>query len=143
MEAADSNLVRIGGLELRFLVEETHGSGDLVMFEFLVPAAARVPAPHSHRSVDEAIYGLDGTVTTTVDGRRHEVRRGDTVLIPRGSVHQHENLHDEPARALIVLAPGSIGRRYFEEIAEVVNGPGRPDPARIQEIMLRHGLTPA
>ncbi len=143
MEASSGKVVRIGAMELRFLVDETQGAGDLVMFEFVVPAAARAPAPHFHRDVDEAVYGLEGTLTTTVDGRKHEVRRGDAVLIPRGSVHHHENLHAEAARALIVLTPGSIGRRYFEEMAEEVNVPGKPDPARVKEVMLRHGLVPA
>jgi hypothetical protein len=44
---------------------------------------------------------------------------------------------------MVVLNPGSIGRRYFEEIAEVVNVPGKPDLARVREIMARHGLVPA
>jgi quercetin dioxygenase-like cupin family protein len=143
MERSNGKVVRIGALELRFLVDETQGSGDLVMFEFALPANARVPVPHYHRSVDEAVFGLEGTLTTTLDGQKHEIRPGDFVLIPRGSIHQHENLHAGTARALIVLNPGSIGRRYFEETAREVNVPGKPDPARLKEIMLRHGLVPA
>ncbi|MBC4017145.1 cupin domain-containing protein [Siccirubricoccus deserti] len=143
MEAPSGKVVRIGTMELRFLVDETQGSGDLVMFEFAVPANARVPAPHYHRDVDEAVYGLEGTLTMTVDGKRQEVRPGDAAFIPRGSVHHHENLHEGTARVLIVLTPGSIGRRYFEEVAEAVNVPGRPDPAQVTEVMLRHGLIPA
>jgi quercetin dioxygenase-like cupin family protein len=143
MEALDKKVVRIGDLQLNFLIDEPQGSKDLVVFEFLIPARARVPAAHFHESVDEGIYGLDGVVTTTVDGRVHEVRPGDAVFIPRGSVHLHENFHEEPARALVMLTPGLIGRRYFEEMAEVVNVPGRPDPQRVREVMLRHGLIPA
>ena len=37
----------------------------------------------------------------------------------------------------------SIGRAYFEEIAKAASGPGKPDPARLTEIMLRYGLIPA
>jgi len=81
-------------------------------------------------------------LTSTVEGKRHELRKGDTLFVPRGSVHVHENLHGETARVLTVLTPGSIGRRYFEEIAEVVSG-GKPDPVRIKDIMQRHGLVPA
>ncbi len=58
MEAGGQNVVRAGDMELRFLVDETQGSANLVMFEFIVPAGARVPVPHYHREVDEAIYGL-------------------------------------------------------------------------------------
>ena len=113
------------------------------MFEFIVPPNARVPAPHYHREVDEVVYALEGTVTTTLDGQRHELRKGDSLLLPRGSVHTHENLHNDTARALIVMTPGSIGRRYFEELAAEVNVPGKPDPAKVKEIMLQNGLVPA
>ncbi len=143
MEVPNSNTVRIGDLDLRFLVDETHGSGDLVMFEFAVPPQARVPAPHFHRDVDEALYGLEGTLTMTLDGQKSELHSGEVIFIPRGKVHHHENLHAQTARALVVLTPGSIGRRYFEEIAAAVNVPGKPDLAQVKEIMLRHGLIPA
>jgi len=143
MEAMNGKLVRIGSLELRFLVDETHGAGELVMFEFAVPPGARVPAPHFHECVDEAVYGLAGIITTTVDGREREVRRGESVFIPRGSVHHHANRHDEPARALVVMTPGAIGRRYFEEMAAETNAPGGADPTRVRAIMLNYGLVPA
>jgi quercetin dioxygenase-like cupin family protein len=138
----EGNVVRIAGMELKFLVDETQGSGDVVMFEFSVPPNAGVPAAHFHREVDEVVYGLDGVLTSTVDGRRHELRRGDSLFVPRGAVHIHENLHGETARVLTVLTPGSVGRRYFEEIAEAARG-GKPDPVRIKDIMQRHGLVPA
>src|SRR5712664_2960855 len=110
------------------------GSGDVVMFEFVVPPAGRVPAAHFHREVDEVVYGLEGTLTSTVDGQKHELRKGDSLFVPRGSVHVHENLHADTVRVLTVLTPGSIGRRYFEEVAAVVNGGGPPDMARIKQI---------
>ena len=143
MEEHRGGVIRIGALELRFLVDGTQGSGSVVMFEFSVPPEARVPAPHFHERVDEVIYALEGIVTTTLDGRRHELRAGESLFIPRGSVHTHENLHAETARSLIVMTPGTIGRRYFEEVAQEVNVAGKPDLAKIKEIMLRHGLVPA
>lgn len=135
--------IRIGDLELRFIVDETQGSGDLVVFEFVVPARARVPVPHYHRDVDEMVYGLAGTLTTTIDGEKHQLNAGDSAFIGQGRVHHHENMHDEAARALIIMNKGSIGIRYFEEMAQAVSGPEKPDPARIKDIMLRYGLVPA
>jgi quercetin dioxygenase-like cupin family protein len=139
----DGVVIRIGGMELKFLVDERQGSGDVVMFEVSAPPDARVPAAHFHKEVDEVVYGLEGTLTSTVDGKKHELRKGDSLFVPRGSVHIHENLHGETARVLTVLTPGSIRRRYFEEVAAVVNAGGKPDLARIKEIMARHGLVPA
>jgi quercetin dioxygenase-like cupin family protein len=136
-------IVRIGALELSFLMDETQGSGDLVIFEFSVPPNARVPEPHYHREVDEFIYGLEGVMTTTRHDETHTIRPGDSLMIRRGQTHHHMNLSDQAARVLIVLHPGSIGRRYFEEIAEHVNVPGKPDLAQIRATMERHGLIPA
>lgn len=139
MMAYANDTVRLGPLELRFLVDE----GNLVMFEFTIPPGAQVPVRHYHVSVDEVVYGLSGTTTTSRDGEKHELRAGQSLLIPRGSVHTHENLHEEPAKSLIVMTPGTIGRSYFEEIARAVKGPQKPDPATLKEIMHRYGLVPA
>src|ERR1700733_1862026 len=117
MESAVADVIRIGGLELRFLVDETQGSGDLVIFEMTVHPNARVPVAHYHREVDEIVYGLSGALTTTVDGRKREVRAGESVLIPRGAVHHHENLGGETSRTLFVLNPRGIGRPYLDEVA--------------------------
>lgn len=144
MEASHPpRLVRIGALELRFRVDEDDGAGDLVVFDFIVPPKARVPIPHYHEACDEVVYGVSGTMTTTLDGVAHAVRAGDVVFVPRGKVHHHANPHDETAHVLIVIAPGTIGRRYFEEMAAAVSAGGPPDPAVMQAIMLKHGLVPA
>ena len=140
---AEESVVRIGSLELRFLVDEAQSSGKLVMFEMTVPPQARVPAPHYHREVDEAVYVLEGTLTMSLDGQKRELGPGDSLFVPRGAVHGFENLAPTTARSLAVLTPGSIGRRYFEEVAAAVNVPGKPDLATVKEIMLRHGLVPA
>lgn len=139
MEVRGQDLVRIGELELRFTI----GEPSATVFEFLVPPRARVPAPHHHADADEILYGLEGILTVTVDGSARELKPGEAAFIPRGSVHHHENLHPGISRSLVVITPGTITRAYFEELAAVVNVPGKPDPARVGEIMSRHGLVPA
>lgn len=139
MKAGQPDIVRIGELELRFRISEPGATA----FEFIVPPRARVPAPHYHREADEILYGIEGTLTVTIDGKVQELTAGNVVFIPRGSVHHHENLHERVSRTLAVMTPGTIGRGYFEEIAEVINVPGKPDLTKAREIMLRHGLVPA
>jgi len=142
MIMAADNVVRIGKLELHFLVDEAASNSELIVFEFVVPPGAKVPVAHYHRDVDEVIYGLSGTTTTSLNGEKHELGAGDSLFIPRGSVHTHENLHGETAKSLIVMTPGSIGRSYFEEIAAQVNVPGKPDLAKLKDIMAHYGLIP-
>lgn len=138
-----SNEVQIGALSLKFLVDEATSGGTLAMFEMTVPENAKVPAPHYHRDFDEVVYGLEGTLTLTVDGVPHGIGPGDSVFTKRGVVHHFQNNHSGAARILAVMTPGSAGKRYFDELAAVVNAGGPPDMAKVREVMLRHGLVPA
>jgi quercetin dioxygenase-like cupin family protein len=113
------------------------------MFEMIVPPGAKVPIAHYHVEVDEAAYGLGGVLTYTVEGEKIEIGAGERVFVPRRAVHHFINLHPEPARILTVLTPARIGPKYFREVAEAVNAGGPPDPARMKEIMRRHGLVAA
>jgi quercetin dioxygenase-like cupin family protein len=135
-------IITIGQLELRFLLDGKDTQERLVLFEFIIPAGAKVPIPHYHEAVDEVIYGLEGSTTTTLDGKAIEVGPGDRVYIPRGAVHHHDNRTEVPARSLIYLSPASIGPAYFEEMAALIRPGIPPDPQKAAEIMMRHGLVP-
>ena len=132
-------IIMVGQIEIRFLLDGNDTAGRLVMFEMLVPPGARVPAPHYHEHVDEAGYGLEGVLDFTVDGRRIEIRSGDCCFVPRGTVHYFLNAGLESTRTLFVLSPASIGPAYFRDIAALLAG-GPPNPAQVAEVMHRHGL---
>jgi quercetin dioxygenase-like cupin family protein len=136
----EDNTVQIGGLTLRFLVDETTGPTDVIIFEMTILPGARVPEPHYHATVDEFGYVLEGTMTSTIAGTPRDYTPGESLWIPRGTMHHHANRSEAPAKALFTLNPGTINKSYFQAIAEAVNVPGRPDPAKIQAIMERYGL---
>ena len=137
--------IRIGQLEIRFLLEGTATSGSLAMFEFDVPANARVPIAHSHDAYEETIYGLKGTLTWTVDRQVHDVGRGELLCIPRGAVHRFDNTSGADATMLAVVTPGVLSPDYFRELAALVNAAAGvpPNLAALADVMRRHGLTPA
>jgi quercetin dioxygenase-like cupin family protein len=135
-----------GPLSVRFLVTGDHSTGSVTAFELFVTAGQRLMAPaHSHDHYEETIYGIDGVLTWTVDGRPIEVGPGQALCIPRGAVHRFDNLGSRNAKALCVITPAAIGPQYFREVADVVKAAagGPPDRAKMAEIMRRHGLTPA
>lgn len=140
-----SEEIKIGQLAIRFLLEGEASGGSVAMFEFDVPAGARVPIAHSHNAYEETIYGLEGVLTWTLDGRKSEVGPGQVLCIPRGAVHRFDNLHGADAKMLAIVTPGILGPGYFREMAAVVQAGagGPPNPAAMAEVMLRHGLTPA
>jgi quercetin dioxygenase-like cupin family protein len=135
-------VIRLGQIEVRFLLEAADTSGVLAMFEFTVPAGARVPVPHSHEHYDETIYGVEGVITFTVEERAVPIGPGESCFIRRGAVHGFNNLHSGPAKALAVVTPAKIGSDFFKEMATIVNAGGQPDVGTMKEIMLRHGLVP-
>jgi quercetin dioxygenase-like cupin family protein len=140
-----SEQIQIGGLAIRFLVEGQASGGSVAMFEFDVAAGAKVPAAHSHDGYEETCYGIEGVLTMTVEGQRHEIGPGDVVCIPRGAVHWFDNFHSDASKTLAVITPGILGPDYFREVAGVLKAAagGPPDMAAIGAVMRRHGLTPA
>jgi quercetin dioxygenase-like cupin family protein len=137
--------IEVGQLSIRFLVEGEESDGSVAVFEFAVPAGSKVAAGHSHDGYEETIYGLEGVLTWTVEGTRTEVGPGETLVIPRGAVHQFHNAGDADARQLAIVTPGVLGPDYFREVALVLAAAagGPPDFAALGEVMRRHGLTPS
>jgi quercetin dioxygenase-like cupin family protein len=145
MVRSTSEEIRIGQLVIRFLLEGEASGGSVAVFEFDVPAAARVPAAHSHDGYEETIYGLEGVLSWTLDGGKTDVGPGEVLFIPRGVVHRFDNDHEVDAKLLAIVSPGILSPDFFREMAAVVEAAteGPPDPVALAEVMGRHGLTPA
>jgi quercetin dioxygenase-like cupin family protein len=138
--------IHLGPLKVRFLITAENANGSIAAFELIVPGAARLAAPaHSHDHYEETIYGIDGVLTWTVDGKPIDVGPGQALCIPRGAIHRFDNHGSQDVKALCAITPAAIGPQYFQESAEVINAAagGLPDRAKMMEIMRRHGLTPA
>ena len=142
MTTSTTEEIRIGPLVIRFLVDGEASDGSVAVFEFDVPAGAKLPAAHSHDGYEETIYGLTGVMTFTVDGDPVDIGPGDALTIRRGVVHRFDNHGETDASALAIVTPGILGPDYFREIATLAAA-GPPDPVAIGEVMRRHGLSPA
>src|SRR5215216_6907115 len=145
MRTSPSEEIRIGQIAIRFLLEGEASGGSVALFEFDVPAQARVPIAHSHDAYEETIYGLEGVLSWTLDGRQTEVGPGEVLCIRRGVVHRFDNDHEVDAKMLTIISPGILGPGYFRDMASVLGAAkgGPPDPTALAEVMRRHGLTPA
>jgi quercetin dioxygenase-like cupin family protein len=139
MQPQEQPVVKVGQLEIRYLMDGTLSGAGVGMFELTVPAGARVPPAHSHTDNEEVVYVLDGTLRYQVDDEVRDLKPGERMYTPRGSVHAFSNPHDRPARALIILTP-DIGAQYFRDVAEAIGAPGGPNPAKMVEVMTRYGL---
>lgn len=144
MTRASTETIQVGALSVRFLVQAGDSNGSASVFECVVPAESKMPVPHSHDAFEETIYGLQGITTWSVDDRKLDVRAGDAACILRGAVHGFDNHGTEDARFLAISSPGVMTPDYFREIHDVLASTpgGPPDPAKVAEVMRRHGLTP-
>jgi mannose-6-phosphate isomerase-like protein (cupin superfamily)/pyrroloquinoline quinone (PQQ) biosynthesis protein C len=98
-------------LNIRFTVERLPLSADV-----LDPRMVRIPAgkfnekhKHAHETL---IHILEGTGQVVIDDRALPVRAGDTVLVPRWSMHQTQNLGTTEMRFLAVTDFG-LSQRAF------------------------------
>lgn len=138
--AAESDVIRIGQIEIRYLLHGTDTNGQLATFAVTVPPNVRVPAAHRHLTYDESVVSLAGICTFMVEGVEHRVAPGQALFIRRGAVHQFVNRDAEIARFIATVTPGVLRADYFREVAALVNAGGPPNLARLAEIMARHGL---
>jgi quercetin dioxygenase-like cupin family protein len=137
--------IKVGEMAIRFLLEGSETGGSVAIFEFDVPAGAKIAGAHSHDGYDETIYGCEGLLTWTIEGTPTEVGPGEAVFIPRGAVHHFDNRGDLDARALAIATPGVIGPDFFREAGAILDAAagGPRDLAALGAVMRRHGLTPA
>jgi len=135
--------IRAGQITIDFLSEAADTNGSSAIFEFTVPAGARVPISHYHENFDETIYGLAGVMTFTIENKVIDIAPGETCFIPRGAIHGFNNLQQEDAKALAVITPALLGPIYFKEVAVIVNAGGPPDLEKLKLVMAKHGLVPA
>ena len=101
--------IKVGQMAIRFLVEGEQSGGAVAVFEFDVPAGAQVAAAHSHDGYEETIYGLEGTLTWTIEGTDTDVGPGEALYIPRGAVHHFDNRGE-------LRGPRALRARVLEDV---------------------------
>ena len=124
-------------------------------FEALVTPGFDVGA-HLHRQAEEFFYILDGELDLLAfeprsraigDWRTWESASGARVLrggpgsamfVPAGCPHAFANPGTATARMLFLVSPPGH-EHYLDELGTVI-GRGRPDPAVIAEVRVRHDI---
>jgi quercetin dioxygenase-like cupin family protein len=136
--------IRIGPLEIRFLLSGKDSGGNASVFEIFVPVGQKLAAPaHMNDAYEEVLYGVKGVLTWTVNGTPIEVGPGQALCIPRGAVHRFDNLGSDDVKQLAVITPAIMGPEYFREAAKVIGAAsgGPPDRAKMMDVFRRHGMT--
>lgn len=89
------------------------------------------PPAHLHPAQDERFEVLAGAMRTRIDGRDGTLAAGETLEIPRGTVHQMWNEREQPTVLIWRTLPAGRTLDWFREIAALQRGEGRADPASL------------
>jgi len=136
--------IRLGPLGIRFLLTGDDTNGSVSVFEITVPAGQKLAAPaHRNDAYEETLYGIEGVLTWTIDGKAIQVGPGQALCIPRGAVHRFDNLGTQDAKQLSIVTPAIMGPAYFREAGELVNAAagGPPNASKMVDVFRRHGMT--
>ena len=83
--------IKAGQNTIGFLLQAADDNkGTAAMFEFTVPAGAKVPVTYYHEYFDETIYGAERIITFTVEAKAVDISAGETCFVPRNVVHDVE-----------------------------------------------------
>jgi uncharacterized cupin superfamily protein len=122
----------------RATVKVESGAADFSVFVSSPPPGTPGPAPHLHRSYDEAWFIIEGVVEFLLDGQREQQGAGGFVFVPRGVVHSFAN--PGPAEARMLVIGSRSAQVMVEEVGRLAEA-GRLNPDTITEVYRRHEST--
>lgn len=115
-------------------------AGAYSLFETSTPPAGGCP-PHSQRYDEETFYVLEGRYTFLIGDQTVELGPGDYAFVPRGTVHAFANAGSEPARMLILVTPGGIHDKFFDEVGDHADrAPWEPDMPKVLAVAPKYGI---
>jgi quercetin dioxygenase-like cupin family protein len=106
------------------------------VFEWTVPAGFSTGL-HVHRVQEETFYVLDGECEWQVGDRLVRAGPGAYLFLPPGVPHDIRNPGGRPVRMLMTVSPPGH-EHYFEELARLTAGGGRPDPSTVAALRRRY-----
>ena len=92
---------------------DTSGDYDLMIAE--TPAQMQGPPPHLHHSYKESFLIVEGEMEFMVNGEIRQVKAGESVDIPPGTLHTFSNKSDQPCKWINIHSPKGF-RDFFEEM---------------------------
>jgi mannose-6-phosphate isomerase-like protein (cupin superfamily) len=123
-----------------------HATGDMTdgtMFlaESTIAPGFPGPPPHTHETLHDMFFILEGTLTFQIGDETIEAGPGTFVGAPPGPVHAFSNTSDTPVRMLNFNTPAGF-ENYMRDLAEASKG-GPPTREEIGKIASKYDFKPA
>lgn len=111
--------------------ETTNGS--LYLGEAVIAPGFPGPPPHTHETVHDFFYVLEGTLTLFLDGETVDLGPGSFACAQPGTVHTFSNSSDAPVRFLNFNTPGGW-ENYMRDLAQLLSRDTPPTQAEIGSV---------
>lgn len=117
------------------------------LVEAVVPPGRGAPLNH-HAGETETFFMLSGALEFTIADEARIYGAGECIRVPDGAVHSFHAIGAEPARVLVLNAPGHMHEKFFTETGVAVDDSqtmpapmdGPPDVARIFAVAAASGM---
>jgi quercetin dioxygenase-like cupin family protein len=130
LDAGEGKTVSALGNSYTYKASGKETGGGFALIEITVVGDG--PPPHIHKTEEEAIYVLEGSLDVVVGEHRIKANAGAFVLVPRGIVHTFSKV-GASAKILIIISPAGF-EKFFEEVA------GPPDFEKIKALAPKYNL---
>jgi quercetin dioxygenase-like cupin family protein len=101
--------------EIEWLIDRRDGAANFEMRKFSIKPGGRIPK-HYHQDIEHEQYVLSGHYTVGIGDKTYDVKAGDSLYIPSGSVHWYDNAGNEDAEFLCIIPrKENYGAVYLEE----------------------------
>jgi quercetin dioxygenase-like cupin family protein len=125
------------GVEVRVCTPRDLTGSGIELIE-TVNAPGYGPPLHKHHEA-EIFYILEGRFLFEVDGKRIEVKTGDTVMANGNVPHTFVNIDDRPSRQLVMIVPGFDAFAFFTQLGAAMQG-AKPDSQAMQAFSEKWGV---
>jgi len=88
--------------------KDTVGAEDITFAYCRFEAKTSSHKKHIHKDAEEIIYILSGKGISGINETEIEMKKGDTMFVPRGEVHWFYNPFDEPVEMLFAYTRPSL-----------------------------------
>ena len=128
---------------VRLLLSNAESSGEVTIYEFLLPPESPGSPPHTHSLEDEYFYVLSGTLDVLSNGETLRLNPGDFAALTRGHAHMFWNGSDTPTE-LIMTTTGNSFEAFMKSagprIAEARPANAEEAGAVIGQLAAEHGI---
>jgi mannose-6-phosphate isomerase-like protein (cupin superfamily) len=123
---ADAEVVGEEPNTTRLLVDTDHTDSTMNAVRTRLGAGVNGPPPHLHRTAPETFFLLEGELHVLVGDEVVDLRGGDVLHVPAGTVHAWATPTGSPAEMIIVKAPGTPRFDYFRLADRIRSGQAEP-----------------